>query len=112
MVFVDLKYYLRDLPFFLGASIRDPARFRLVLHVRKAFCMLGCVKSVLQSLRRTGPSTTQRISERRVTSFAEIRIWSTCRLASAMVAPKTIRSSPAQSAFAMHMAHGSHVEYI
>jgi hypothetical protein len=74
--------------------------------------MFGCVKSVLHRSRKIGPSTRQGMSERRATSFAGIWIWRQCRLASAMVAPNTTRSSLAQSALAMHIGHGSQVEYI
>src|SRR6516162_285671 len=44
------------------------------LQVRKAFCMLGCVKSVTHRSRSTGPSTPQAMSERRATSRAGMRI--------------------------------------
>src|ERR1035438_10189847 len=52
------------------------------------------------------------MSDRRASSFAGIRICRQCLLASAIVAPYTRRSSLAHKALAMHIAQGSHVEYI
>jgi hypothetical protein len=49
--------------------------------------MFGWVKSVWQSSRNTGPSTTHDMSDRRATSFAGIRICMQWRLASAIIAP-------------------------
>src|SRR5215470_16295251 len=52
------------------------------------------------------------MSARRVTSLAGMWICRQCRLASSIVAPYTTRSSLAHRALAMHIGHGSHVEYI
>src|ERR1700735_5650017 len=48
---------------------------RRLLQVRKAFCMFGCVKSVTQRSRSTGPSTTDAMSARRGPWRAGVGVW-------------------------------------